>query len=110
VTDISYYRQLLDAVRRAGRVPEEAYMARTRLRRALVALDRGHYRDSARVESGPLRDAPPEIKQLAGALAHQAVTLCQPSEALDVRWRRDWSSVLDGIDQLDRWLVAAYLG
>ena len=104
MTDITYYRQLLDAVRRAGCVPEEAYMARTRLRRMLVALDRG--RNTGDVQAmGPLRTAPPEITELADALARQAVTLCQPSEALDVRWRRDWSSVLEGVDQLDHWLL-----
>lgn len=107
VTNIAYYRQLLEAVRRAGRNPDEAYMARTRLRRALVALERGRANGVADAAFAPLHDAPPEITELAIQLGRQAVTLCQPSEALDVRWRRDWSSVLDGVDVLDRWLLAA---
>ncbi|MDQ3677564.1 MAG: hypothetical protein M3401_12310 [Actinomycetota bacterium] len=107
MSDTAYYRQLLEAVRRAGRNPDEAYMARTRLRRALVALERGRKTESVAATSAPLRTAPPEIADLVTRLGYEAVTLCQPSEALDVRWRRDWSSILDGVDQLDRWLVAA---
>lgn len=105
MTDTTYYRQLLDAVRRAGRNPDEAYMARTRLRRALVALERGRQGACGDAAQAPLRAAPPEIDELATQLARQAVTLCQPSEALDVRWHRDWSSVLEGVEQLDLWLV-----
>ena len=41
MTTQQYCLKLLDQVEQAGRDPELAYLVRTRLRRALVALERG---------------------------------------------------------------------
>jgi hypothetical protein len=94
---------LLEAVEDAGRDPDLAYLARTRLRRALVALERG------RVDApgGLVVDAPCEIRELVSDLAMKVVSLCQPSEALDVRWKRDWTSVMDDVGRLRRWVAAS---
>src|SRR5689334_13252920 len=102
MTTQTYCVGLLEAVQQAGRDPELAYLARTRLRRALVALERGRVDEPRRMLDG----APADVRALACNLAERVVWLCQPSEALDVRWKRDWTSVLDDVAYLSRWIAA----
>lgn len=100
MTTQEYCRKLLDEVERAGRDPELAYLVRTRLRRALIALERGK-------RSGPgglLADGPSEVRHLVSSLGARVTSLCQPSEALDVRWKREWGSVLSDVEHLRHWV------
>ena len=103
MTTNQYCESLLEEVRRAGRDPDLAYLVRTRLRRALVALERGRRGEDA---NGPAAEAPAEIRSLVKSLASRASALCQPSEALDVRWKRDWSSVFQDVERLRVWLAS----
>jgi hypothetical protein len=97
-----YCIALLDEVDRAGRDPEMAYLVRTRLRRALVGIERGR-RGSGETE-GLLVGAPPEITHLTKDLAARVIWLTQPSEALDVRWGREWARALEMVGVLREWL------
>lgn len=101
MTTQHYCLALLERVEQAGRDPQLGYLVRTRLRRALVALERG--RSDSR-EGGVLSDAPEEIRALTTELSARVVWLCQPSEALDVRWKREWSGVLRDVERLRAWL------
>jgi hypothetical protein len=103
MTTKTYCQELLEAVEAAGADPDLAYLARTRVRRALIALERGRSDEPV----GLLADAPDDIRVLVTDLAARATWLCQPSEALDVRWKRDWSGVLRDIAQLRRWVDRA---
>jgi hypothetical protein len=52
-----------------------------------------------------LDDAPTDIRALVSALAAKVVRLCQPSEALDVGWSREWRTVLDEVARLRAWVA-----
>lgn len=93
--------KLLDSVDAAGRDPQLAYLVRTRLRRALVALERGQRGG----ESGIASTGPPEMRRLMDDLSARVLVLCQPSEALDVRWKREWRDVLRDVATLRAWVV-----
>src|SRR4051794_25988485 len=97
----SYYLSLLDAVKEAGRDASLAYLVRSRLRRALVALERGRRRTA---EAPPLASAPPEIQALVSDLRLRISALCQPSEALDAGWRQEWGTVLTDVERLEDWV------
>ena len=92
-----YYLRLLRTVRDAGELPELAYQARTRLRRALLALERGRRGDP---EPGPMGGSE-QIKSVVLRLQQQALHICQPSEALDLRWRREWADVRRQLQELE---------
>jgi hypothetical protein len=98
----SYYLSLLDAVKKAGRDPRLAYLVRSRLRRALVALERGRRGTD---EPAPLATAPDEIRELVSSLRVRVAALCQPSEALDIGWRQAWVKVLTDVERLERWVA-----
>lgn len=100
MTTQAYCQRLLNEVERAGGDPQLAYLVRTRLRRALLALERGR-RESP---GGLLADAPPEIRRLTTRLGSRVTSLCQPSEALDVRWKREWSDLLEEVEHLRQWI------
>ena len=102
MTTRDYCEKLLEEVEAAGRDPNLAYLVRTRLRRALVALERGRVEDSG----GLLNDAPEDVRALTKQLGSSIAWLCQPSEALDVRWGREWRSVLEDVDHLRQWVRA----
>lgn len=101
MTTNEYCLSLLDKVDEAGRDPDLAYLVRSRLRRAIVALERGSREPRG---EAPLADAPPELQALVKDLSAKVIWLCQPSEALDVRWKREWASVLDGVADLKSWI------
>jgi hypothetical protein len=100
MTTQEYCRKLLDEVERAGRDPELAYLVRTRLRRAVVALERGRCGGTG----GLLAHAPSEVRHRVSSLGARVTSLCQPSEALDVRWKREWGSVLGDVEHLRHWV------
>lgn len=104
MTTREYCLSLLDQVDEAGRNPDLAYLVRTRLRRAVIGLERGRRSESG---SPPLQQAPQEIRELTTDLTARVIWLCQPSEALDVRWKREWTDVLEGVKRLRHWLDAA---
>jgi hypothetical protein len=102
MTTQQYCDALLEQVEVAGRDPQLAYLVRTRLRRAIVALERGRHDEPG---SGPLKEAPIELQDLTTDLAAKVMWLCQPSEALDVRWKREWQSVLSDVARLRDWVA-----
>src|SRR5947209_7777639 len=93
-----YYTRLLSEVLAAGESAELAYQARTRLRRALLALQRGPNGDT----SDPPVDRSRDIARITRRLEARVLHLCQPSEALDARWRDQWASVSDDVRALQR--------
>lgn len=101
MTTHQYCRKLLDEVERAGRDPQLAYLVRTRLRRALVGLERGR---SDETSGGLLAEAPTDVRELTASLRMRVESLCQPSEALDMRWTREWDSVLAEVARLRSWV------
>jgi hypothetical protein len=92
--------ELIDAVLSAGSNPHQAYLVRSRLRRALVALNRGFS------DEQPPADVPGDVDSRARRLEQRALHLCQPSEALDVRWKREWAAVRQELEQLHSELAA----
>lgn len=102
MTTRQHCHELLRQVERAGRDPQLAYLVRTRLRRALVALERGR----SDAPEGLMDGVPPEIQALVTHLSARVAVMCQPSEALDVGWKRDWDDVLDDVARLRQWVAA----
>jgi hypothetical protein len=100
----SYYVKLLSEVLVAGDSPDLAYQARTRLRQALLALERGPYGEELPSPAA----ISPEVARITRRLETCVLHLCQPSEALDARWRKEWAAVSADVRQLER-LVAAHL-
>lgn len=102
------------AVRAAAIDPESAYLVRTRLKRALLTCT-GAAATAAGLQP-PIFPMPWTPPSSASAIVHEvALTcngilgdvdhLCQPSEALDVRWEQGWARVSDGLERLE-YLVA----
>lgn len=102
MTTRQYCLALLEEVDAAGRDPDLAYLVRTRLRRSIVALERGRHGDGG---YGCLGDAPQEIREIVAALGTKAMRVSQPSEALNTRWVRDWQGVLADVEALRDWLA-----
>lgn len=103
-TNNRYALRLLDAVVEAGEDPKLAYVVRTRLRRALLAMERGRSSGAAD-ERAPLADAPPMVHALFTRLSAGVLLLCQPSEALSMRWERGWRDVRSGVEELRQWMT-----
>ena len=94
---MSQQLKLLRELREAATDPEGAYLVRTRLRRALVAVTRASFG----------RECDPAVTRAARQLEQRALHLCQPSEALDLRWKSQWSEVEADLDALEAALRAA---
>ena len=103
MTTRQYCHGLLEQVERAGRDPQLAYLVRTRLRRALVALERGR---SDAPGHRLMEGAASDIRELVTSLGARVAVMCQPSEALDVRWTHDWDEVLDDVARLRLWVAS----
>jgi hypothetical protein len=93
-----YYIRLLSEVIAAGDSVDLAYQARTRLRRALLALERGRNGDTSVAPAAASED----VARIARQLEARVLRLCQPSEALDARWRSEWAAVSDDVRTLQR--------
>lgn len=95
--------------------PTAAYVARTRLKRLLLACSRMIAREYGLEEPvlpGPLHvpeGASPQFNELAlrcNRLVGAAETLCQPSEPLDDRWRSEWATVSAELEHINRILTS----
>jgi hypothetical protein len=89
------YIRLLEEIREASDEPAKAYLVRSRLRRALIGLHRGFYdrQDAATLPGG--------VAERVERLEQVALRLCQPSEALDLRWKRDWAEMRRELEDLE---------
>lgn len=95
--------------------PESAYASRARLKRSvlsvgqLVAAREGVPDPIMPEDIAYMRLQDPvstEILKICVSLLSKARSLCQPSEALDSRWRSGWSAVCDDLELLERSLKA----
>lgn len=102
--------RLLDEVRAAARDPESAYVVRTRLKRSLLAIAQlvaaqaGTTLPSMPDDIQGLRIDNPkgaELLRLCESVLVRTRSLCQPSEALDSRWRVGWLSVNEDLQRLE---------
>jgi hypothetical protein len=97
------------AVRAAARDPEAAYLIRTRLRRAVLASHRAvaaqcgvrppqypGYLELPKADSQAR-----EVLRSANRVLAISERLCQPSEALDIRWRTGWSQLDSALVDLE---------
>jgi hypothetical protein len=92
----------LDAIKEAAGDSDAAYLMRTRLRRALLSTAR-HVAglEGAKAPELPghfvLPDGSSErslqLIEICNRLYRDSEALCQPSEALDVRWRDGWQAL-----------------
>jgi hypothetical protein len=107
--------QLIESARASAREPESAYVLRTRLKRSLLGV--GQLAAKRAGVAGPvmpedigrmsLRDpASSHVLSICVSLLAKTRSLCQPSEALDSRWRLGWVAVHEDLDRLERSLLS----
>ncbi len=94
-TNLHYERLLLDALESLTD-PELAYQSRARLRRALLAIRRGPNGND--VLPPATRSA--WVNVIVERLERKVLSLSQPSESLDSRWRNEWTAVTSDIAEL----------
>lgn len=111
MTTIADCLQLVRSAKASAQDPESAYVLRTRLKRSLLGVSQ-LTADYAGI-TGPLmpddidrmrRSENPiaaQILQVAVSLLAKTRKLCQPSEALDWRWRTAWPAVEDDLIRLE---------
>jgi hypothetical protein len=105
-------RQLAD-VEAAARDPQSAYLIRIRLKRALLSCTRTLAASQgiekpdllSRVEELRRPDNLHDIAIAINRIQYLAEHLCQPSEALDVRWQREWATLASEIQRLEMLLA-----
>jgi hypothetical protein len=107
-------RSRIASVRAAAADPESAYLLRTRLKRVILSCQMLVAEEIG--DAAPRRPAYVEIPAAASP-AHRAVAeatnrlfdaavhLCQPSEALDLRWKTGWSRLQADLEHLDSCLT-----
>lgn len=106
---------LIASAKASARDPESAYVLRTRLKRSLLGA--GQLAAEYAGVIGPLMpedierikvDCPAssEILRVCASLFGKTRTLCQPSEALDSRWRSGWTAVRQDLDLLEQSLLS----
>ena len=107
--------RLIASTKASVKDPELAYASRARLKRSVLRVCQ-----LAAVRAGVLGPMMPEditrmrlqdpvlaeILQICTSLLSKARSLCQPSEALDSRWRSGWSAVCDDLELLELSLKA----
>ena len=95
--------------------PDSAYASRARLKRSVLSV--GQLAAARAGVPGPIMPediagmrlhdpVSTEIIKICVSLLSKARSLCQPSEALDSRWRSGWSAVCDDLELLERLLKA----
>src|SRR5579863_1863997 len=103
-------RRQIALVKEAARSPEAAYVARTRLKRLILACNRiiareHGFPDPILPVTLQLPEAAPQQMQdllvSCNRLMSFAKSLCQPSEPLDPRWKSEWGFVQAELDYLD---------
>lgn len=106
---------LIASAKASAREPESAYVLRTRLKRSLLGA--GQLAAAYAGVAGPLMPedvermrvddpASSEILRICASLLGKTRSLCQPSEALDSRWRSGWAAVCEDLDLLERTLLS----
>jgi hypothetical protein len=94
--------------------PEDAYLARTRLKRLILACIRmiaGQYGLKEPDLPGLLTPPPDaslnsqEMADICNRLMGMTHTLCQRSEPLDCRWKSGWEKVLQELDRMETLLA-----
>ena len=107
--------RMIYLARAAAQEPESAYVLRTRLKRSvlsagqLAAAYAGIDEPVMPEDISHVDGVAPEcsdVLRLCLSLLSKARTLCQPSEALDSRWRSGWSDVRNDLDALERALLS----
>src|SRR6266550_2498767 len=92
----------LESVHQAADRPETAYLIRTRLKRTLLDCTRMAASscglpapDMLLPWQPPITCAPllASIAKKCDQIRTESVHLCQPSEALDIRWQESWASL-----------------
>jgi hypothetical protein len=107
--------RLIGSAKASAREPESAYVLRTRLKRSLLGASQ--LAATCAGVAGPLmpedidrmslRDpASSEVLRVCVSLLSKTRSLCQPSEALDARWRSGWAAVHQDLDLLERTLLS----
>ena len=107
--------RLIASSKASAKDPESAYASRARLKRSVLSV--GQLAAARAGVPGPmmpedivrmrLQDpVSTEILKICVSLLSKARSLCQPSEALDSRWRSGWSAVCDDLELLERSLKA----
>ena len=107
---------LIESVKKSAADPESAYVIRTRLKRALLgAAHMAAEREGIRVPLMPedinrlsaTSKESAEILRLCVSLLVKTRSLCQPSEALDSRWKSGWEAMRGDLESLERALTSA---
>jgi hypothetical protein len=102
--------RLIEMVREAGHEPQSAYLVRTRLRRALLGSAR--FATVVAGANGPAfpgsyaipEDTSPRATKVLGLcnqIHERTLRLCQPSEAFDARWQREWGNHMADLKKLE---------
>jgi hypothetical protein len=100
----------LEAVRQAADDTDAAYLMRTRLRRALLTTARHVAEvDGAYAPEMPgIYEVRPDMSTLSIELVEtcnriyaDSEALCQPSEALDMRWKNGWRAIQSDLAKLE---------
>lgn len=105
---------LVKAAKASAEDPETAYVLRTRLKRSLLAA--GQLAAELAGVQGPLMpedigrliikdQRSSEIVKICSSLIGKTRSLCQPSEALDSRWRSGWTAVHQDLHLLEKALL-----
>jgi hypothetical protein len=105
---------LIAKVRSNVAEPESAYLLRTRIKRSILSAAR-LAAEQLGTEAPILPEAidspigtagkPGTVLASCNRLIVQTRELCQPSEALDSRWRQGWHEVLEELGTLERALA-----
>jgi len=101
--------KLIEKVRTNAADPESAYLLRTRIKRSILSAAR-LAAEQLDIKA-PRLPAPVALPAAASGLASAVIVscngliaktreLCQPSEALDSRWRKGWEEVVKELEVL----------
>lgn len=102
--------ELIRAARASATDPESAYVLRNRILRAVLAACHMCAERVGQVApytpqqiTGLKIDSDPEATVISAAnqVMSMARHLCQPSEALDTRWRSGWEEMAPALEQLE---------
>ena len=103
--------RLIASSKASAKDPESAYASRARLKRSVLSVGQlaaaraGVPSPMMPEDIARMRLQDPvstEILKICVSLLSKARSLCQPSEALDSRWRSGWSAVCEDLELLER--------
>ena len=106
--------QLIKAVRDIASDPDSAYLLRTRVKRALLSIGRlAAYHAGVETPRLPETMSLPDQAPLSSrnliascnGLLSSTRKLCQPSEALDMRWNEGWATVIAELAHIEKQLM-----